>query len=491
MKIFSIFLKFLLIIILFSFNSCDEDVSRTEPEEIIIGNGKIFVSSDPANSQIFLDGFNYGSQTPDTLIWIDEGIHQITLKKPLFVNVSFSVRTSNDSICTIIYDYHTDPQQVGNINCKSSPSEANIFVNELNSNQVTPSTITNLFPGQYLIRFKKDFHLDRVISCDVSAQKTTNITAYLIDTTDFITYNKEYFNCPDDYQTFVLEDISRNSFWIGTSMNGLLKFHNIQWENYKGEQYNFHSDNITCLKLDNQNNLWICNYMGVVKYDGVTWIDYSTNVDNNFVTSIDFDSEGNAWIGTRNGIYKFNGTNWIHYHTSNKNIPNNQISDIAIDVNDVIWVGTEVAGLMKLENNIWTIYTISDSLLFNSISSVDISEDGKIYCGHFMSSAGGTYGGISIFDGISWNKIYDEIARTAVRDIDASSTNSNIWVATDRGLLLIDTQNQRRFFNPSNSLIPSNDVRKVIIDKDDNVWISSMGGGLTKFKKGDLYIIQN
>ncbi|MBN1638877.1 MAG: hypothetical protein JW866_07910, partial [Ignavibacteriales bacterium] len=288
--------------------------------------------------------------------------------------------------------------------------------------------------------------------------------------------------CPEDLQKIVIEDINRNCLWIG-SRSGLLKFKNLQWTQFIGEEYYLHSNIISTIKLDKTNNLWIGTLKGLVKFDGTSWYDFSPNIGNSIVSSIDFDSQGNAWIATRNGLYKFNGVNWTHFHRGNSRLSSNYLSCVAVDNNDVIWIGTETWGLWTYYNNTF------DSLsgyLFSSISCLEITQDNRIFVGHYMSSMSGTYGGISIYDGNNWTSYYDNITRPAISDIAVSTKNNNIWAATTKGLLLIDNKNQKTFFRIDNSGLPSDKTNSVIIDKDDNLWITTSDKGLTKFRKGDL-----
>jgi len=57
------------------FTSCDTSDDPITPDE----EGNIFVSSNPAGAQIWLDGANTFKTTADTINNVNEGVHSVTL----------------------------------------------------------------------------------------------------------------------------------------------------------------------------------------------------------------------------------------------------------------------------------------------------------------------------------------------------------------------------------------------------------------------------
>jgi hypothetical protein len=66
--------------------SSDDNNPVTPPEP-----GSIYLTSNPAGAQIWLDGTNTSLVTPDTVISVDEGVHNITLKLTDYNDTTFSV----------------------------------------------------------------------------------------------------------------------------------------------------------------------------------------------------------------------------------------------------------------------------------------------------------------------------------------------------------------------------------------------------------------
>ena len=70
--------------------SCDTTDDPIAPAE----RGSIYLTSDPAGAQIWLNGVNTSKVTPDTVKNIDEGVHNVTLKLQEYRDTTFAVSVS-------------------------------------------------------------------------------------------------------------------------------------------------------------------------------------------------------------------------------------------------------------------------------------------------------------------------------------------------------------------------------------------------------------
>nr|MBC8489071.1 hypothetical protein [Bacteroidota bacterium] len=99
---------------------------------------------------------------------------------------------------------------------------------------------------------------------------------------------------------------------------------NPQWLNYTN------GDNIYAL-AEEDNNMWVGTYGGLVKIDKTTGIPTFYNKANsglpdNWVYAIAIDESVTKWIGTGGGgLAEFDGTNWTVYNTSNSGLPDNYV----------------------------------------------------------------------------------------------------------------------------------------------------------------------
>lgn len=76
--------------------SCSDDDPITPAEP-----GSIFITSNPAGAQIWIDGVNTSQTTPDTVLNIDEGLYSITLKLVDYEDTTFSVSISGGQMAVI------------------------------------------------------------------------------------------------------------------------------------------------------------------------------------------------------------------------------------------------------------------------------------------------------------------------------------------------------------------------------------------------------
>jgi hypothetical protein len=75
-------------LVISSCDTTDDTVTPTDP-------GSIFVTSNPAGAQIWLDGVNTFQTTPDTIKNLDEGVYNVTLKLTDYNDATFSVSVTS------------------------------------------------------------------------------------------------------------------------------------------------------------------------------------------------------------------------------------------------------------------------------------------------------------------------------------------------------------------------------------------------------------
>lgn len=140
--------------------------------------GTIFITSDPIGSEIYLNDENTGKVTPDSLTELLSGEYRINLLMNEFIDSSFIVDiTENQNLQFDIFMREENP--TGKIVLSSNPNGANIFINDVNTNQFTPATFSNLERGIYKVGLKLDLYEDIVfnvvLSKDESITKNTQM----------------------------------------------------------------------------------------------------------------------------------------------------------------------------------------------------------------------------------------------------------------------------------------------------------------------------
>jgi hypothetical protein len=73
-------------------SSCSDD----DPVTPAAMEGNLYITSNPAAAQIWIDGVNTSQTTPDTVFDIDEGVHDVTLKLTEYKDTTFSISITAD-----------------------------------------------------------------------------------------------------------------------------------------------------------------------------------------------------------------------------------------------------------------------------------------------------------------------------------------------------------------------------------------------------------
>jgi len=139
--------------------------------------GGIYLSSSPPNAEILLDGVNTSQFTPDTLIDLIPGSYLVTLKLQNYRDTTFVVSVSEGQITSMIVTLMSNQ---GSIFIASSPSGADIWLQGVNTSQVTPDTLIDLTPGSFLITLKLQNYRDTTFAVSVSGGQTTSIIVTLM-----------------------------------------------------------------------------------------------------------------------------------------------------------------------------------------------------------------------------------------------------------------------------------------------------------------------
>ncbi len=116
--------------------------------------GNISVTSTPTGAKILLDNVDTTQVTPFTLNNVPVGNHDISVTKDGYVTPSGKSVTVADGQ-TATADF-TLVQQVGNISVTSTPTGAKIFLDNVDTTQVTPFTLNNVPVGNHDISVTKD-----------------------------------------------------------------------------------------------------------------------------------------------------------------------------------------------------------------------------------------------------------------------------------------------------------------------------------------------
>lgn len=197
--------------------------------------------------------------------------------------------------------------------------------------------------------------------------------------------------------TALVED-NAGAIWSGQNYNGICitHFDDTYWKIPTQREFYGLLENkkINLIIKDSAGNLLFGTNMGVYKYDGKVWSQFSTfdDIMNEDILSIYEDSTGNIWIGTTNGVSKFDGVAWDKY-TTKDGLAGDQVYSILEDDSGNMWFGTN-EGVSKI-----TLKVVGNDNLVLKWDDSNLQSDYKLSFYYDTDKSG--YDGILIVQGIN------------------------------------------------------------------------------------------
>ncbi len=133
--------------------------------------GSIAVTSAPDGGAIFLDGTDTGRTTNATLEDVPAGDHTVTVKKPGYADASKTVTVADNETATVSFAL-TVP--AGSIAVTSAPDGARIFLDDLETGEVTNATLTGIPAGAHTVRVELDGYQEAEATVTVAAGGTAS-----------------------------------------------------------------------------------------------------------------------------------------------------------------------------------------------------------------------------------------------------------------------------------------------------------------------------
>ncbi len=270
--------------------------------------------------------------------------------------------------------------------------------------------------------------------------------------------------------------------WVGTYGGGLLRFDGRTWTAYTpfgfgspltyGAQWQPLAVGkgiadlwVYDMAVDHRGVYWIATWKGATRYDGKnfqTFTEHDGLVDK-WVYAIAIDRDGLIWFGTEGGLTRYDPVarqwkSWTHAdglglevpkeppapagepgygHHGNQSKSNmgpnpNYILDIAIDADNVKWIGTWGAGLSRFDSSApadvqWKRYGKADGLGGQYIHVVKFDAHGTLWIGSeggVTTLSNGRWRTYTTADGLLDNNVFSL----------AFGENGTVWIGTWKGL---------------------------------------------------------
>ncbi|UCB56299.1 MAG: hypothetical protein JSW45_03785 [Thiotrichales bacterium] len=225
---------------------------------------------------------------------------------------------------------------------------------------------------------------------------------------------------------------------------------------------------VRSLAIDNNtNSLWVGTSTGVLEIDLKTSQVLNTftrehGLANEYVFAIHVDSQGYKWFGTNaGGASRYKDGKWDVYFPMH-GLADYWIYSFVEQKNGPLWIGTW-AGANSVDLSTMEFKTYLTELINEWVYALDIDSKDRVWFG--------TEGGISMYDGNSWQEWSHEDGLGAA-NINQFPASSNTGLGTRSRHDLSVLEQGKQTYNPSYVF------SLIVDDRDDTVWAGTWGGGV-------------
>lgn len=318
------------------------------------------------------------------------------------------------------------------------------------------------------------------------------ITVYLIILMSLISCQKTEYNLVDPQTAGVwtlyssendglpgneINDIELDSLgrlWVAFAQHGVGVYSDGSWTYYNSSNSPLLNNSVTTLEPLPDGGMLIGTYDGLsILWSNGTWSFYKdpegTQMD---INALKVESDGTIWIGTNGqGYYAGNGSFFYQYLYSGFE----NINAFEEDANGNFWMGSD-SGLVVFLDDGYTIITTNDGLPDNTISSLFVDSQNRVWIG---TENGFSVGCFSYDYGLEQLSLMNGFVINNVNDI-YEDRKGDMWFALwDNGLVRFDMilAYSYKVYNG----FYENDVKAIGEDKDGNLWFGLYRKGLVKY----------
>ncbi|WP_460995564.1 two-component regulator propeller domain-containing protein [Spirosoma harenae] len=250
--------------------------------------------------------------------------------------------------------------------------------------------------------------------------------------------------------------------------------------------------------------VWLGTYFGGVNYTKPVGISFGhlfpategQTIAGKAISQLAIDAQDRLWVGTEDGGISIQdrATGRYTYHNRLNGLSDNNVHAILIDKSGIAWVGTFLGGLNRIDPKTGKkrafLHNPDDptSLTSNYISSLYRNQNGQLWIG--------TTRGLNILDEKTGTfQLFkpQELGPRFVMDM-LGDTSGRIWIATSNsGVYLYDSKRDKlTHYDASNTpALRSNQIMSIYEDSDHNVWFSSLNGGVCQWNYRQKKFIQH
>ena len=370
------------------------------------------------------------------------------------------------------------PVEYGKLVVKSSPSNYQIYLNDLVQGKTTPDSLIYLNEGTYTLSLKHPLFADTTISVSLNKDEQKEI---IIDCTT----NPEFFSELECLSQPAGADIFINDSSTGFTTPKLLT-------NVFPGDIHVSIRKTGCRSFEKE--VFLASNTKRTIYteleDTTLWLYYNSlnsDIPSNYVRQVEYENN-TIWIGTFNqGVGRLKNHQWKTYNPLNGYLPGYAITGLSV-TNEHVWVAT-TKGIAVISFDIPKIFTTNNSPLpSDNVSGIYGLNNQEAYIAT-------QYNGITR---IFFNNVWETYTT------DNSSLQSNLinyvtgsfwysFAATDYGLhIQRRNENDWTYFYPDGVILPSHKYQQVEIlpgdPEDVNILFVGDETILALYENGQLFV---
>jgi hypothetical protein len=341
----------------------------------------------------------------------------------------------------------------GFIYVDSNPHGFTIFVNGRNTGRITPDSISYIEAGQYEITLKRKYFKDTSVVVILGENEIQNLSIDILSNPSM--YGKLSLSTVPAGASISINDSLLSQLTPFTFQNLLPGLYLVKFS-----LYNFRDKVIPAIVESDKAN----SYTESLR-DTSEWVDYqvfNSGIQSNTLTAIAVDQNNVKWIGTlEKGIIRYDELSFLNFNTSNSSLPDNRINCISIDPQNRVWVGTDF-GIGIYDGSLWTKYNRNNSgLTAEIVNDFAFDDNGNTWIA--------TSSNFVKFDGIIWTVYQEPNELYWINSIYIVSENNILLGTTADGIINFVNGNHVPLFQPDYGY-PSKTISSIDEDEFNNIW---------------------
>ncbi|MBC7888761.1 MAG: response regulator [Ferruginibacter sp.] len=275
-----------------------------------------------------------------------------------------------------------------------------------------------------------------------------------------------------------------SSFFFINTLNAQTPFE------YIGIENGLSNNSVTAIFKDRKGFMWFGTFDGLNRYDGYSFkvfrnkFNDSASLPHNYIYAINEDLYNNLWIGTGQGISIYNNLTsrllpafFIPYQSNTTEKITASITNIAVDANGSIFIGTNGRGLLvRLTGSDKTVQLPikkgAEMFTYYNVQSIKIDKVHRVWV--FIRDAG-----IYLLDAAGKElRLVNNSLKSA--NCMEEGDNGHLWIGSDEGLHQYDTRLNSlvKSYKEDAGSLSSEKILTVCFVKEKKLWIGTDGGAI-------------